>query len=232
MTCLFLWLLGELEEGNDFETDASSDYQCGTLVESEDTFFEEHSLGESPIVEVSEVTLPVELSDPIFVESSSNLAPIPRILSLSSPLSIFLPSLNLRESIFVEFKTSVLGSPCLDQTLDDSDVDRLEDNFEAKDWSLGCPMSFDFYISFEWTCFVPLPSPFRDVGLYFHHSDHSRWFIHSYNNIIARPLICTSNFSYTHLSSNWAVSFDKLKKALSRIPFIHCTLFLGFTSRF
>ena len=45
--------LGELKEGDGFETDASSDDQCGILVESDDTISKEHSTNEPSIVEFS-----------------------------------------------------------------------------------------------------------------------------------------------------------------------------------
>lgn len=67
----------------------------------------------------------------------------------------------------------MLGSPYLDQTFDDSDIERLEDHFEVKDLTLGPPMSFDFHILFDWPCLGPLPSSFRDVGLHLGHSHHS-----------------------------------------------------------
>jgi len=41
------------------------------------------------------------------------------------------------------------GSPYLDQTLQDSDIERFEDHFEVKDLNLGHPTGFDFYISFD-----------------------------------------------------------------------------------
>jgi len=56
----------------------------------------------------------------------------------------------------------VRGSPCLDETLGDSDIERLEDQFEEKenkDMTLGHLMSLDFHISFDWPCLGPLPSP-------------------------------------------------------------------------
>ena len=115
----------------------------------------------------------------------------------------------------------MLDSPCLDQTLDDSNLDKLEDHLEVKDLTLGPPMSIYCQISFHWVCSSPLSSPFRDFGLHFHHSDHSRWSLHSYSNIFVRPLTCVSNFAYAHISSAWAESFDKLKRALSCIAFVH-----------
>ena len=121
----------------------------------------------------------------------------------------------------MESNTFLLGNFCLDHILDHSDIDRLEDHFEVKDLTLGRPLRFDFHISFNWPCFSPLPSPFRNVGFHFDHSDHSRWFIHSYSHILVRSLSSASDFTYTHLSSNWAESFDKLKRAWSCIPFMH-----------
>lgn len=105
--------LGEIEEGDGFKTDASSDDQCGILVESEGTFSDEHSLDEPSVRNFSEVTPLDELSDPFFDESSLDLAPTPPISSLSSPVPILLPSLDLSEPTFVESETFVLGSPCL-----------------------------------------------------------------------------------------------------------------------
>ena len=43
---LHLAPLGELEEGDGFETDANSNDQYGILVESKDIFYEEYSLDE------------------------------------------------------------------------------------------------------------------------------------------------------------------------------------------
>ena len=56
---------------------------------SEDTFSEVHSLDEPSDVEFREVTPPDELDDPISIESSLELAPIPSISPLSSPLLFF-----------------------------------------------------------------------------------------------------------------------------------------------
>jgi len=64
----------------------------------------------------------------------------------------------------------VLSSPCLNQTLDDSDIKRLEDHFEVNDLSLSHPMSFDFHISLDWPWLGPLSSPLRDVVLHFSNS--------------------------------------------------------------
>jgi len=60
----------------------------------------------------------------------------------------------------------VFNNPSLDQNLDDSDIERLEDHFEVKDVTLGPPMSFDFHISTHWPFLGPFPSSFRGVGLY------------------------------------------------------------------
>jgi len=56
-TSLPLAPLGELEDRDEFETDAYLNDQCGILVESEDTFFKEHSLDEPCVVHFSEVCL-------------------------------------------------------------------------------------------------------------------------------------------------------------------------------
>jgi len=133
------------------------------------------------------------------MKSTLDLAPTPPISSLLSSLPIFLPSLGRLKSTFVDFKTFVIYSPCLDQTLDTVDIERLEDHFEVKDLILGHPMSFDFYISFDCLCLGPFPSPPRNVGLHFRLSDHCRWPMHSYNHIIVRSLTCASNFAYTQL---------------------------------
>jgi len=61
--------LGETEWRDRFEIDASFHDQCGIFVESDDTFYEEHSLGEPLVVEFSEVTPHVELDDPLFLLS-------------------------------------------------------------------------------------------------------------------------------------------------------------------
>jgi len=82
--------LRELKEGDDFETDASLDDQCGTIVDLEDTFSEEHSLDEPYVVDFSEVTPPDELSDPFSNESHPNLGPGPPISSFFSPLPFFI----------------------------------------------------------------------------------------------------------------------------------------------
>ena len=72
--------------------------------------FEERYLDEPSNVDFSEVTPSDELIDPIFVESTLNLAPIPPISSLSSSLPILLPSLDPPGSIFVESETYVPDS--------------------------------------------------------------------------------------------------------------------------
>jgi len=172
-------------------------------------------------VELSEVSLHIELIDPFSNESSSNLGPDPPISSLSSPYTILPSSLDFPEPVFIESETFVLDSPYLDKTLDDSDLDRLKPHFEVKDLTLGHPVNFDVHISLDYPCLGPLPSPFRDVVLHFGYSDHYRWLMHSYSHIIIRPLTSASDFAYTHLSSNWAKSFYKLKRALSGIPFLH-----------
>lgn len=146
--------------------------------------------------------------------TSSLLIPILLSFSLTQPhpshftpffsLPLFLPSLDPPKSSIAEFETFVLDSPYLDQILDDSNLDRLEDHLEVKDMTLGLPMSFYCHISFDWLCSTPRPSPFRDVGLHFHHSDHSWWSLHSYINIFVRLLTCVSDFTYTHNSSVWA----------------------------
>jgi len=196
----------KFEEGQRLKGDANS---------------EEHSLDEPSNVDFSEVTPPDELNDPFSDESHPDLGPAPPMTPLSSPLPLFLPSLDPPESTFVESATSVLGDSCLDQTLEDIDIDRLEDHFEVKDFTLGPPLSFDFHISLDWPCFDPLPSPFRDVGLNFDHSDHSQWSSRSCSHIFVTPLTCASDFTYTHLFFVWAESFDKLKRALSCIAFMH-----------
>lgn len=93
------------------------------------------------------------------------------------PPYLFSLLLEPTESTFAEFETFVLDNLCLDQTLDDGDIERLEHHFEVKDLTLGHPMSFDFHISFDWLCRGLVPSPFRDV-LHLGHSYHSRWNIH------------------------------------------------------
>ena len=105
--------LGELKDGDEFEIDASLDDQCGILVELEDTFSKEHSFDEPSDVDVSEVSPHIELINTNSTDSFPDLAPIPPISPLSSPFSLFLPSLDLPEFTFVESDTSVRGSPCL-----------------------------------------------------------------------------------------------------------------------
>jgi len=103
---------------------------------------------------------------------------------LSSPIPLFLPSLGTPKSTVVESETSMLDNPCLDQTLEDSDIDGLEDHFKVRDLSLSHPLSFDCHISFDWPSLGLFSSPFRDVALHFGHSDHFRWPMHSYSHII------------------------------------------------
>ena len=140
---LLLAPLGELKGGDRFEIDASSDDWCCIIVMSKDTFTKKHSIDVPSVTEFSDVTLRMELSDPIHMESFPSLGPTPPISSLFSLLPILLPSLDPLESTFVEFEIFVLGSPYLDQTLDDSDIERFEDHFEVKDLTLGHLMSFD-----------------------------------------------------------------------------------------
>jgi len=120
----------------------------------------------------------------------------------SSPFPSLLSSLDPPEFTFVEPETFVLDTPCLDQTLDDDGVDRLKDHFEIQDLILGRHLSTDFHISFDWPGFGPLLSPFRDVRFHLDHSDHFRWFMHSYRRISIKPLTCASDFTYAHLSSD------------------------------
>ena len=132
----------------------------------------------------------------------------------SSSLFSLLFSLDLPESTFTESKAFVLDTPGINQTLDDNGADRLKDHFEIQDLTLGRHLSTDFHIFFDWPGFSPLPSPFRDVRFHLNHLDHFRWFMHSYSHIFIKPLTCASDFIYTHLSSDWATSFDKLKHEL------------------
>ena len=104
--------LGEFKEGDGFGTNASSDSQCGILVESEDTFSKEHPLYEPCDVEFSEVSPYIELIDPFSDECSSNLVPAPPISSLSSSLPNLPSSLDPLESAFVDSEIFVLVSPC------------------------------------------------------------------------------------------------------------------------
>jgi len=46
----------------------------------------------------------------------------------------------------------VPGSPYLDQTLDDIDIEGLKDHFELKDLTLGHLMSFNVHVLFDWLC--------------------------------------------------------------------------------
>jgi len=133
---LLLAPLGEFGGGDGFETDASFNDQCGLLVESKDTFFEEHSLDEPFDVEFSEVLPHMGLDDPISDESTLDLAPSPPIPSFSSPFPIFLPSLDPLKSTFIGPETFVLDNPCIDQILNDSGIEGLEDHFEVKDFTL------------------------------------------------------------------------------------------------
>jgi len=57
----------------------------------------------------------------------------------------------------------VLGSPCLVQTLDYSNIERLEDHFEVKNLTLGHAISFEFHISLYWHCLGPLPLPLLEM---------------------------------------------------------------------
>ena len=86
--------LGELEQGDGFETNVISDNQCGILVESHDTFSKEHSFDEPSVVEFSEVTHYVELTDLISDEFSLNLAPTYPVSPISFSLPFLLPSLD------------------------------------------------------------------------------------------------------------------------------------------
>ena len=54
-------------------------------------------------------------------------------------------------------------------------------------------------------------------------ADHSRWSMHSYSHIFVRLLAYASDIAYTRLSSIWAESVDKLKRALS---YITCMQFI------
>ena len=83
---LHLAPLGELGEVDGFETDVSFDDQYCTLVESKDTFSEEHSLDELFDVEFSDIAPLDELSEPIS-KSSIDLDPSPSILLLFFSLS-------------------------------------------------------------------------------------------------------------------------------------------------
>lgn len=73
---------------------------CGILVESDDTFSEEHSLHQPFVMDFSEVTPPDELSDPISDESFPDLAPNSPISSLSSLFPIFPPSIDLLSLLY------------------------------------------------------------------------------------------------------------------------------------
>ena len=139
----------------------------------------------------------------------------------SSPT--LLSSLDPPESTFFMSETLVLDIPYLDQTRDDNDIDKLQDTVELPDLTLGRHWSSDFHISFDWPCCGSFFYPSRG-GVRFHldHLDHLRWFMQSCSHIFIKPLTGVSDFTYTHLSSDWAVSFDKLKRALSCIAVIHC----------
>lgn len=139
----------------------------------------------------------------------------------SSPISPLLSSLDPPESTFVESETFVLDTPCLDQTRDDKDTNRLKHYFVMQDLTLGHHLSFDFHTSFDWPCCGPLFYPFRDVRFYLDHSYHFRQFMHSYSHVFIEPLISAYDFTYTHLSSDWAAKFDKLKRTLSCIAVMH-----------
>ena len=88
------------------------------------------------------------------------------------------------------------------QPLNDSDIDKLMDHFEVKDLTLRHSLRFDFHISFDWPWLGLFPSPFRDVGFHFDHSNHSQWSLHAHSRIVVRPLTCASDFTCTRLSSN------------------------------
>jgi len=85
------------------------------------------------------------------------------------PCPIFLTSLDPPEFTFVESETFALGHSWLDQTLDDSDVEKLKDHFKVKNLILAHPMSFGFHILFDWLCLSPLPSTLRDLELHLGH---------------------------------------------------------------
>jgi len=149
-------------------------------------------------MEFRDITPPDELRDPFRMSLPLILLPpLPFHPFLFS--SLFFPSLDPLESIFVESETFVRGSSCLDQTLEDRDIDRFKDHFEVKDLNLGHPLSFDFHISFDWPCFGLLPSPFRDVGFPFDHSNYPRCSLQSHSHIFVRALTSASDFAYTSL---------------------------------
>ena len=91
----------------------------------------------------------------------------------------------------------------LDQTLEDSDIDRLEDHFEVKNLILGHLLSFDGHVSFDWSCFGPILFLFRDVRFHLDSSNHFRCSMPSYSHIV-RPLTSAFDFTYTHFFSVWA----------------------------
>ena len=83
-------------------------------------------------MEFHEGTPHVELVDVIHVESSLDLILTPPILHLSFPF-IFHSYFDPHESTCVESETFVSGSPCLDQSLDDTGIEKLKDHIEGKD---------------------------------------------------------------------------------------------------
>jgi len=99
-------------------------------------------------VDFIEVTPPNELNDPFPDESHPDLGTAPPMTPLSSSLPLYLPSLDPPESTFVESEASILSNLCLNQTHEDSDIDKLEDHFKVRDLTLGYPLSFDCHISF------------------------------------------------------------------------------------
>jgi len=68
-------------------------------------------------------------------------------------------------------ETVATRSHFLDQTLDDVNMERLEDHIKVTNSTLGHPMGFDFRTSFDSLCLGPLPNSLREVELYFSHSD-------------------------------------------------------------
>ena len=77
--------------------------------------------------------------------------------------------LDPSNSNFVHPKTFVTGSKCVDQTLYDIDIVRVEDHIKVKALALGHPMGTALDIIFDWLCLSPLPFPVRDVGIHFGH---------------------------------------------------------------
>jgi len=55
----------------------------------------------------------------------------------------------------------VLDSPCLDQNLDDINIDRLEDHFKVKDLTLGHLGAFIFILHLIGLALVLSPPPFE-----------------------------------------------------------------------